>query len=247
VEPVLAVATEDFRLYHDLVAALRERGLAFRTMAPGARVPPGTGAVLTSPAEAVAVRFSRVVPCADIDDAIARALQLSRGRDRWRELVVGVDPGPRPGVAVTGDGEVLDRRTARDPEDVARLVRGAGANFPADRVRVRVGHGDTTNRNRIINALAAEGLVVEIVDERGTTRRTRTRDLDAAVAIANARGVRAEAPFPVEPTPGELREIQRRSRLGSRGQVTISKHLAHQVAVGRLTIAEAVERHRPRR
>jgi hypothetical protein len=246
VPATLAIATEDFRLYHDLVAALRERGLPFRTLHPGGRVPPGTGAVLTSPGEAGAVRFSRVIPCGDLEDAIARAIQLSRGRASWRELVVGVDPGPRPGVAAMGDGEILDRRTARDPEDVARVVRDAVRNFPAGYVRVRVGHGDPTNRNRILNALAADGRHVEIVDERSTTRRTHTRDLDAAVAIARARGVRADGTYPVEPTAGELREIQRRSRIGSGGNVTIPKRLAREVALGRLTLAEAVERHRRR-
>jgi len=243
-ERPLGIATEDFRLYHDLVAALRQRRLRFRTLRPGAKVPEGIGAVLTSAAESSRIAFPRVVACNDVDDAIARARQVSRGVDHWRELVIGIDPGPRPGVAVLGDGEVLDRRWARHPEDVARLVRGATANFTATRVRVRVGHGDPTNRNRILNALAAEGHDTEIVDEKGTTKRTPEPDLDAAVEIAGARGVRAARRYVVEPTPGEVREIQRRSRLGSGGAVTIPKALARDVAAGRLSLGQAVARSR---
>ena len=246
VQRPLVVATEDFRLYHDLIAALRARDLPFRTLRTGDTVPSGTGAILTSPREAPRVRFPRVVACGDVDDGIARAVQLARGMERWRELVIGVDPGARPGVAVVGDGEVLDRRQARSPEEVAGLARGASRNFPADRVRVRVGHGDPTNRNRIVKALAGEGFPVEIVDEKGTTRRTAQPDLDAAAEIA-ARGTRVEGRHPAEPTPGELREIQRRSRLGSGGEVTITRALAREVALGHLTLAEAVDRHRKRR
>ena len=42
---------------------------------------------------------------------------------------------------------------------------------------------------------------------------------------------------------GEVREIQRRSRRISEGRLTIPSSLARAVAVGRLTLSEAVELH----
>ena len=200
---VLGILTEDFRLYHDLVTALKSRDVPFRSLSFQEPVPREVGAVLTSEAEAPRVRFPAVVAVTDVDDAVAKALQIVRGHRQWRELVVGVDPGEEPGVAVVGDGEVIDTRLAASPEAVADLARRALLAFPAERVRLRVGHGDPTNRNRIINALSPLGLPVEIVDEKGTTHRSPMPDADAAIAIARGRGVRAARYYAVEPTAGE--------------------------------------------
>jgi len=247
VRRVLGLLTEDFRLYHDLVTMLRARDVPFRSLSFGQPIPRDVGAVLTSPAEAPRVRFSDVVPVRDVREAVSAALQIVRGRGPWRELVVGVDPGAEPGIAVLGDGDVLDTRLASSPEVVESIVRGSILSFPAERVRLRVGNGDPTNRNRTINALAPLGLPVEIVDEKGTTHRSPNPDADAAVEIARGRGVRAARYYAVEPKPGELREIQRKSRLSSDGKVTITKDLARRVARGELTLAAAVETHRQRR
>ncbi|MEK6851696.1 MAG: hypothetical protein AABY30_04060, partial [Candidatus Thermoplasmatota archaeon] len=129
---VLGVLTEDFRLYHDLVTALKSRDVPFRSLSFQEAVPREVGAVLTSEAEAPRVQFSAVVAVADVPDAIAKALQIVRGHRQWREVVVGVDPGEEPGVAVVGDGEVIDTHLATSPEAVADLVRRALLVFPAE-------------------------------------------------------------------------------------------------------------------
>jgi hypothetical protein len=46
----------------------------------------------------------------------------------------------------------------------------------------------------------------------------------------------------VVPTHGEIKEVQRLSRRVSGGQVTISQRLAQAVAVGRLSMEEAIGR-----
>ncbi len=243
---ILGILTEDFRLYYDLVAALKARDLSFLSLSFSRRVPENVGAVLTSAAEVSKVRSPHVVAVDDLDAAIVKALQLLKGKTEWRELLIGVDPGREPGVAFLGDGDVLDTRLAPKPEAVAPLIREALRTFPAKEVRVRVGHGDRTNRNRILNSLSHDGLRVEVVDETNTTRRTAQPDLDAAIDIARTRGIRVEPPFEIKPTPGEVREIQRRSRLDSGGQVTISSALAGAVARGEVSLEEAVSRQRRR-
>lgn len=244
---VLGVLTQDFRLYHDLVAALKARDLPFVSLSFTRRIPENIGAVLTSPAEASKVRSRHVVVVDEIDGSIAKALQVLKGKSEWRQLFIGVDPGREPGVAVVGDGEVIDTRIAASPEAVAFHARHAVRIFPAQDVRVRVGHGDPTNRNRILNALAQDGFRVEIADEAGTTRRSPQPDVDAAIDIARTPGRRAEPPFAVRPTPGEVRDIQRRSRLDSAGHITISSELADAVARGALTLEEAIARAREER
>ncbi len=246
VRKVLGILTEDFRLYHDVVAALKARDLPFVTLSFSRRIPEHVGAVLTSAAEAPRIRSPHVVVVEDVDNAIARALQVVKGKTEWQELLIGVDPGHAPGVAVLGDGDVLDTRLAANPEAVRERVQTALRMFPAKHVRIRVGHGDPTNRNRILNSLASERVRVEIVDEAGTTHRSPQPDLDAAVDIARTPGVRVEPPFEVRPTPGEVREIQRRSRLQSGGQVTISTELADAVARGEVTLEAAIDRQRRR-
>jgi len=233
---VLGILTEDFRLYHDLVAALKARDVPFASLSFARRIPDTVGVVLTSPAEAHRID--------DIDSSIGQALQLLRGKSEWEELRIGVDPGREPGVAIIGDGEVIDTRIAASPEAVAFHVRQAIRTFPAKDVRVRIGHGDPTNRDRVLNALSRDGLRVEIVDEAGTTHRSRQPDVDAAIDIARTSGQRVEPPFEIRPTPGEVREIQRRSRLDSGGVVTISSELAGAVARGDLSLEDAIARAR---
>src|SRR2546428_13300617 len=128
---VLGILTEDFRLYHDLVAAWKARALPFTSLSFARRIPDAVGAVLTSPAEASRVRLRNVVPVDDIDSSIAKALQLLRGKVEWVELRIGVDPGREPGVAVIGDGEVIDTRVAASPEAGAFHVRPTLRPFPA--------------------------------------------------------------------------------------------------------------------
>ncbi len=243
---VLGVLTEDFRLYHDLVAALKARDIPFVSLSFSRKIPEDVGAIVTSPSEAGRIRRSHVISVEDVDTGIAKALQALQGKTSWEEILVGIDPGAEPGVAVVGDGKVIDARLAGSPERVAGIVREALRTFPANRHRIRVGHGDRTNRNRILNALFKEGLTAEIVNEAGTTERTEEPDIDAAIKIAFVPGLRANPPYEVAPTPGEVREIQRRSRVTSDGDVTISKELASQVARGEITLDEAIRKQRRR-
>jgi hypothetical protein len=118
--------------------------------------------------------------------------------------------------------------------------------FPAKVARVRIGHGDPTNRNRVLNGLAREAVRVEIVDEAGTTHRSAQPDVDAAIRIALTPGIRVTPPFDVTPTRGEVRDIQRRSRIDSDGQLTISADLADAVARGEVSLEDAIARQRRR-
>jgi len=68
-------------------------------------------------------------------------------------------------------------------------------------------------------------------------------DVLAAVNIARIGGEEIES-RDVTPTPGEIRMIQNRSRERGDDQRTIDEELARRVALGELSMEEALRRHR---
>jgi hypothetical protein len=127
------------------------------------------------------------------------------------------------------------------------MVVDIADRYPHSTLVVRLGHGDRTNRNRIFNSLWDQGYHAEIVDERNTTTRSQTPDEDAAISIAMTSGYRPWRRQMLEPGPGEIRNIQRLSRLESHGELTVSKILASKVAVGEISLQDAIECQRSRK
>lgn len=241
---VIGLLTENPRTYYEMIEALRERDLKFVSLDHYEPIPAHVGVVITTDAESGRVSHDNVVTDPDPDCAIDKALSVLAGDSCVRELVIGIDPGTRPGFAVVGDGRVLRTSVAKSPEAVGTLVEEAVREHPGANVVIRIGHGDRTNRNRVFNMLWDEGHKLEIVDERNTTRRSQTPDEDAAIEIAATPGYKPRKRQDTDPCDGEIRNIQRLSRLESSGMVTVSKDLARKVAKGELSMADAVEMQR---
>lgn len=248
----LGILTSDFSVYYDLVQALRARGVPFVPIAPGEPVPASVGVVLTTSAEAATldVHDAHVVAFTTAEESVADALRMLHAPGPFRTCVIGVDPGERPGVAVLADGRILRLVHARSPEAVGEIVRGAIARVPADRFVVRIGNGAPTFRDRILQTLGGLAAALELVDETRSTpsdyRGAAERDTGAATNIALTPGtpIRVSELRPARPSEGELRDIQRKSRVASDGKVTISRALARNVALGRLTLDDAIDRMR---
>lgn len=238
---MIGLLTEDPRTYFGMLEVLREKGLKFVSLEPGEAVAANVGVVITTEAERHKVSFDKIVTDPDPDEAVTKAIRLMNGERAIKNLVIGIDPGSRPGVAALGDGVVLSRSLAQSPEDVGKVVDDLVQGYPAVNVLIRIGNGDRTNRNRIFNRLWDDGHRLEIVDERNTTTRSQTPDEDAAVEIAATPGYKPCKKQEISPCDGELRNIQRLSRLQSRGTLTVSKRLAEKVAIGEISLEQAIE------
>ncbi|MFB6161335.1 MAG: hypothetical protein ABEJ61_09200 [Haloferacaceae archaeon] len=244
---MIVVATDDFELYHGVVGALRDRGVPFTTVEPGAPLPEGTRVVVQAPDDAVPdddAGVERVVAAPDaprraVDEALAH-LRGGEGR-----TVVGVDPGERPGVAVLS-GDVVVAAFHVPLADAVETIRAEVAD--ADDPIVRVGDGARLQGSQIVNEL--DEVPVELVDETGTTPYLGVGargmgDVLAAVNIARLAGERVDA-RDVDPTAGELQRIKDESRRRSAGDRTIDEGLARRVAAGELTVEEALSEHEDR-
>jgi hypothetical protein len=237
---VIGVMTKNFRFFYELVQMLRDHKEPFVVMDFDDDIPAKVGVIITTPEEKTQVKFKNVVVSDQADLAIEMARTRLKGRESFQTLVVGVDPGVRPGLAIIGDGRVLVAETVGSPEAVTDEIARFRRCFSHVRLIARVGHGDRTNRNRIIRSIWNAVDDIEVVDETNTTRNTEEPDADAAISIALGSGYRMPFPPEVQPTPGEVRDIQRLSRIESGGRVTISADLAEAVAKGELTLPEAL-------
>ena len=222
----IGVMTKNFKFFYELVRLMKDSNQRFVALDFDDVIPDNVGVVITTRDEREKVRFRKVVANDSPDIALKIAKTRLRGEGTFDLLIIGVDPGVRPGVAIIGDRRVLYSGTVGSPERVADEIDRALKCFNHQRVIARVGHGDRTNRNRVIKAIWNTVDDVEIVDERNTTRRTEEPDADAAISIAMAPGFRMPFPPEIEPTPGELRDIQRISRIESGGRMTISADLS---------------------
>ncbi|MCK5547461.1 MAG: hypothetical protein KAI64_00495 [Thermoplasmata archaeon] len=252
---LIGILSDDFRLYHELVTHLKSREVPFVSLSVMDDVPINVGVIIAPQKLARRVKFKKKVIIQileNVEFSVNKAIQMLRGKERFGEVVIGIDPGAKPGMAILGDGDILNSLTAKKPEQVVEFVKKAKKTYPSDRFRIKIGHGDMTNRNRIINSLENEDFAVEVVDERSTTKdarreirpRTKSRNLDAfaALKIARANG-RVLMDVDHSPTKGELKLVQSRSRALSSGRVSISKELAEHVARGDITLKKALSLH----
>jgi len=241
----VALVTRDPALYGELAGFLRERRLSCVSLLPGQRIPERVAVVLTSPEEAREISHPHVLVVAEDGDrralgaAVEMALESARPES---DLVVGIDPGPRPGYAVFAGETCIGEGILESPEAAGPFSGHLRHRFASTHVVFRVGAGDPPRRNRIVNALLDHHRSVEIVDEQGTTPRGRRRPRDAISARVIARGVgrAVRDRLPTNPTPGEIADTQRLSREGSGGLVTISRSSAHRVLRGEISMADAV-------
>lgn len=238
---IIGLMTEDFRFFYEVVESLKRRGEPFVSLGFTDSIPPAVGVIITTEHESGMVQFSKVVADDDPEYAINMALSIIHGGDEFNTLVVGIDPGPRPGMVVLGDGKVLISKIVPVPEQVADELSEIISYVEFQKIIVRIGHGNPINRNRSICALWDLVDHIEVVDETSTTGKGGVPDIEAALAIAKTPGIRLLHRPAISPTSGEIRDIQRRSRLESGGRFTISHELAMRVAKGEITLREALD------
>jgi len=238
---VIVVATADFEIYHDVVGELRSRGVEFTTIDPGSELPEDARIAIVGPEdEQPPIRTVRAEPGRP-RRAVEEAVSALRGEEG--RTVVGIDPGDRPGIAVLS-GDTVVAVFQVPAEDVPAVI--ARETSEVVDPLVRIGDGARLKGAAIIDDI--ENVPIELVDETGTTpyQGTGVRgmgDVLAAVNIARREGEVIES-REIEPTAGEIRRIQSRSREESEDGRSIDEALAKRVALGELSITEALRRHR---
>ena len=243
------VYTKDFSLYYDLLKVLKKLRLPYVVLSSPNNIPKRIGVVLTSHRELHDIKYQKTI-AADVydsvDHAVDLAVQMLIGKELYSKILIGIDPGDRPGIAIVGDDILLQKTQVESPEHVVIMVKRFLREYPAVETYIRIGHGSIITRNRIINSLIPLEVPIEIVDETRTTPsqqiRRSEKDSEAAAAIALLSGGKVKRNLPLKPTKGAVRNVQKRSRELTEGRFTISEETAVQVLNGKISLKEAVEK-----
>ncbi|MEM2839071.1 MAG: hypothetical protein QW505_02810 [Thermoplasmata archaeon] len=245
----IGILISDARLMFEIIEALKADRVPFEIIDRKDRIPQNISVMVTTESDKP-TKFSRkLIICeGKKPETVAREAKAAlRSGNKIRNLTIGIDPGSKTGVAVLIDDSFVDSAVIDRPEDVAPIIQEFSALYPSESILVRIGNGDRTKRNRIFNSIWDMGLPIEIVDESNTTKLSNQKDIDAAIEIALTSGYRPVKRQLVMPSEGEIADIQRKSRISSGGDLTISRALAEAVAVGEISMDQAIDRQRCRR
>ena len=197
----IAVATVNGRAYYELVTELYKKRLPFLSLKPWDEVPSNIKVVISTKEESSKVDHPTVLcyeqgsnPEAVIDEAVLKI----QGKQGYRKIVVGVDPGDSCGIATLGDSKVIETKTAACVETAANLIADNVKRFSAEVTIVRIGDGTPEYTNSLVGLLddcLPENVRVEIVKEAGTSHLPRRsvnrrvlRDTVSAIKIAGRTG-----------------------------------------------------------
>ncbi|MEM0134014.1 MAG: hypothetical protein QXU18_02135 [Thermoplasmatales archaeon] len=171
----LGVITKDFRVYNRLLALLKGMNEHFVSLRPEDNFI-GFDMVFTD----MDLKGRNVFKTDGTEEL--KLKQLIRSRDS-KHIIVGIDPGPAPGIATLADNVVIDKRSIYDFSEIRDYIFRVKNECRYSSFVIKVGNGDRRNRNQIIKSLGDFRL--QIVDEKGSSREVkRGEDSGSAINIA---------------------------------------------------------------
>jgi hypothetical protein len=184
---LIGILTTDVRLYYDLIDLLKKKHIPFRMLNFDEPVPKDIGVVLTSEGELADIDFEPKIAVVDIETGVRHARLALRGLSSKETIIVSVDPGPKPGIAVLCAGQIIETRLTHSPEEAADRIIEILDDYKFERSVLKMGHGSPEHRDEMLAHLTNYFSQVEIIDETRTSTKSKSPHEDAAVAIARHR------------------------------------------------------------
>jgi predicted RNase H-like nuclease (RuvC/YqgF family) len=196
----IAVATVSGKAYYKLVNELKNRGLVILSLKPWDSVPLDIDVVITTEKERSSVKHPKVLTYEDYVDPttiIDEAVRIIQGKKNYEKVAIGIDPGETFGVAILGDGNVIETFSCSSPEEIVKAIPQALRKIPTSTSVVKVGDAPIYTKEllRQLDDALPENVTIEIVSEAGTSHFTRSaihrrgiRDMMSATMIAGRKG-----------------------------------------------------------
>ncbi|NIR87357.1 hypothetical protein GWO13_07230 [Candidatus Bathyarchaeota archaeon] len=197
----IAVATVSGKAYYKLVNELKERDIPFLSLTPRDPVPQRVKVVIATEKERHLITHPSVLIFNEEKDpkiVVNKALRLVEGKKSYERVVIGVDPGKTFGLAVLGDGNVLESSTCSSSEETVSTIMKVLNRAPAAVSELKIGNGAPAYTKQLLNLLdeaLPKETAIEVVSEAGTSRferetphRREEKDVMSAIKIAERRG-----------------------------------------------------------
>jgi len=197
----IALATVSGKAYYKLVSELKQRSVPFLSLMPRDPVPLTIKVVITTEKERHLVKHPNVLVFneeADATPVVDEAIKIVLGKKIYERVVVGVDPGKTFGLAILGDGNVLETFTCSSLEETVNTILRMLAKPQAIINMVKIGNGAPLYTKQLLDLVdeaLPEDVGIEIVSEEGTSRfdretvhRRDVKDVMSAIRIAERKG-----------------------------------------------------------
>lgn len=186
----LGVVAGNIKYSYLVMRELKRLNIPFELLGEGDPLPPHLSAIISCSPRGGGGKA--VVFDGDARSTVLRAISASTGRERFGEVVIGIDPGESTGLAIIADGGFVEAYTVareRVGEEVGKIL----GSYPAERFLFRVGRGRSAGD--LIPKLRSDPRArVELVEETKTElppafrRRGLRKDTKSALAIALSGG-----------------------------------------------------------
>ncbi len=197
----IAVATVSGKAYYLLVNELKKRNVSFLSLTPNDTIPIDVKVVITTKKEHPKITHENVLEYEEEKDPVEvvdEAVRIAKGKRTYERLVVGVDPGQNFGVAVLGDGNMVETKNCTSLNETVKTIKDVLNRTPVTHTIVRIGNGAPSYAEelwRLLNEALPGNVVIESVREEGTSQslgeishRRGKRDISSATKIAQRQG-----------------------------------------------------------
>ena len=250
---MIAIVTEDSRFYYKIVKELEKKNTQFVTLKTDQKIPSYIDIVITTNREKDKIHFENTITGDKISEIVERAINYNKGtKNPIEKLIIGIDPGTKPGLVAIGDKTIIYKKQLKTPEQATTTIQKILKRYKAEKTLIKVGSGGGTYQTRILKTLQDNfNIPIEIVDEISTTpnykknplQKQMIKDIAAAINIALKEGHTLKKQINIKPKKGEIKNIQKESRKKSQ-DITISATLAEKVIKGEISLNEAIKKQR---
>ncbi len=180
----LGIYTHNLRFYYNMLGELRRWELPVVSLKAGTDSPKDVPVIFSSRNDLL---FFPNQIRGDIPiEMIRHVLPKILGEGLFGQIIIGIDPGPKPGVAVLADNILLEAREFVEMHLLREFVNQVKEHYEYEDILLRIGHGDKPNRDKIVNVLLPVGIRIIIVNEEGTSMPHQTHDnIISAARIAD--------------------------------------------------------------
>ncbi|MHB1492162.1 MAG: hypothetical protein ACYCR7_00435 [Thermoplasmataceae archaeon] len=161
------IYTDDFRFYYRAIKTLKEWKLPYCSIDNATDIPIDVPIVLSSLKDEQIIKFQ--IRENSPERAIRKALPTLAGKREFTSLIIGIDPGPKPGVAVSADMIIVEAKELPSVSDAVLFVKGVLTDYNYKQSKIKLGNGDKPNRKKLIFQLVQLDVEVNIVNEKGTS------------------------------------------------------------------------------